>query len=82
MKEFANVTPDEIHNFHVKISSNIKKIRKAKGISQLDLALTIGLGSVTFYTNAENCKGGKHFNMEHLYKIAKALDVPLCEFLK
>ncbi|MEY4504776.1 MAG: hypothetical protein RL154_1072 [Pseudomonadota bacterium] len=75
MKEFANADSEEIANFHAKVAGNIKRIRKAKGISQLDIALSIGLGSVTFFTNAENCKKDKKFNLEHIYKIAKALEV-------
>ncbi|MCX6051185.1 MAG: hypothetical protein NTZ60_01615 [Campylobacterales bacterium] len=35
--------------------------------------------SVTFYTNAENMKQGKHFNIEHIYKIAKYLEVDVKE---
>ncbi|MCX6051075.1 MAG: helix-turn-helix transcriptional regulator [Campylobacterales bacterium] len=79
MKEFANAEVDEIARFHHKISTNIKKIRKAKGVSQLDVAQTIGMTSVTFYTNAENMKQGKHFNIEHIYKIAKYLEVDVKE---
>ncbi len=77
MNEFTNADSDEINAIHAKIAANIKRLRKERGMSQLDVALTIGLGSVTFYTNAENCKSDKHFNVEHLYKIAKALHVDI-----
>lgn len=33
----------------------------------------------TFYTNAENLKRGKHFNLEHLIRISKYLDVDIKE---
>ena len=82
MKEFANASIDEVEAFHAKIAANIKRIRKEKGMSQLDLAHTIGLGSVTFYTNAENCKNGKHFNVEHIYKIAKAFGVEVASLCR
>ncbi len=82
MNEFSNIEKEEVEIFHKKISQNIKKIRKEKNRTQLDLALTIGFNSVTFYTNAENCKKNKHFNLEHIYKISKALEVDICEFFK
>jgi transcriptional regulator with XRE-family HTH domain len=52
--------------------------RKKSNMSQLDLALEIGIKSVAFYSNCENCKYDKHFNLEHLYKIAKALKINIC----
>ena len=82
MHEFSNTSPDEIDAFHTKIASNIRRLRKEQGKSQLDIALTIGLGSVTFYTNAESCRYGKHFNVEHLYKIAKALNVDVAQLFE
>lgn len=66
----------------VAISANVKRLRKEKGVTQLDLALTIGFGAVTFFTNAENCQKDKHFNIEHIYKISKALDVDVVEFFR
>jgi transcriptional regulator with XRE-family HTH domain len=71
---------EEIEEFLLIISSNIKKIRIKKGISQFDLALTIGQKGSGFYACAENNKNGKRFNLIQLYKIAKALDVQICEF--
>jgi putative transcriptional regulator len=38
--------------------------------------------TATFYTNAENFKSGKHFNLEHLIKISKILDVPIVDFFE
>lgn len=81
MNNFANVEDDELIIFHQRVAFNVKRLRKKRGLSQLDVALTIGLNSVTFFTNAENCKNNKRFNLEHLYKIAKALDVHICELL-
>ncbi len=39
----------------------------------------MGFTTPTFYTNAENLKRGKHFNLEHLIKIANYLDVDIKE---
>ena len=73
-------TDEEIRQFHQKIATNIKKIRKEKGITQLDLALTIGHKSMSTIGKIEAGLEDKHYNIEHLYKIAKALNVDICEF--
>ena len=80
--DFSNSSKEEIEEFYNRISKNIKKIRKEKNITQLDLALDIGIKSVAFYANCENNKYDKHFNLEHIYKIAKSLEVDYCELLK
>lgn len=80
--DFSNSTIDEINDFYLNIGAKIKQIRELNNITQLDLALDIGIKSVAFYSNCENCKYGKHFNLEHLYKISKSLKVDICEFFK
>ena len=72
----------EIENFLQIISQNIKRIRLEKGISQFDLALTIGQKGSGFFACAENGTKGKRFNLIQLYKIAKALDVPISSFFE
>lgn len=79
---FSNSTQEEIDNFYNVISNNVKNHRLEKGFSQEKLALDIGIKSIAFYSNCENNKYDKHFNLEHLYKISKALNVPLEEFIK
>lgn len=79
---FSNSTQEEIDNFYKNISTNVKNLRESKNITQLDLALEIGIKSVAFYSNCENNKYGKHFNLEHLYKLSKALNVTTCDLLK
>lgn len=73
----SNTSDEEIAKPHKTISNNIKTQRLAKNISQLELALTIGMKSGAFFGNAENNTNGKHFNIEHIYKIAKALDADM-----
>ncbi len=81
MKEdYSNSNAEEIDDFYKNISNKIKKIRKKRNITQLDLALDIGIKSVAFYSNCENNKYDKHFNLEHLYKIAKTLKVDIKDF--
>ncbi|NCO01130.1 MAG: helix-turn-helix transcriptional regulator [Epsilonproteobacteria bacterium] len=73
---------NEVREFIKLVASNIKKTRQEKGISQLELALMIGQKSSAFYANAENFAKDRRFNLEHIYKIAKALDVDVSEFFK
>jgi len=56
------------------------RIRKERGMTQLDLALAIGLKSVGLISVAEIYHDKKYFNIEHLYKISHALGVNITEF--
>ena len=78
---FVEYTQKELDDFYTLIGKNVKKIRKARGISQLDMALTIGYKSASFFGKAELCKDSKHFNLEHLYKLSKALQIDIRDFL-
>jgi len=82
MEIYSQITNDEIELEYKKISSNIKKIRKEKSITQEELALAMGFTTATFYTNAENYKNSKHFNLEHIIKIAKILNIDISEIFK
>ncbi|HIP15541.1 MAG TPA: XRE family transcriptional regulator [Sulfurimonas autotrophica] len=79
--EFSNTMNEEIEVFYKRISKNVKFFRNENNITQLDLALDIGIKSVAFYSNCENNKYNKHFNLEHLYKIAKALEINICDLI-
>ena len=71
---------DEILKFYENISKRVRELRESHKISQLDMALSIEIKSAAFYSNWENNKYGKHFNLEHLYKISKILNISLNEF--
>ena len=75
-------TKDELDDFFITISSNIKRIRLEKGMSQLEVALSIGQKSSGFYANAENYAHDKKFNLEHLFKLSKLFDVEVECFFK
>ncbi len=75
-----DVSTLHIQNLYRTIGENVKRVRKEKGVSQLDLALAIGYKSVSSIAKAESLIEGKHFNIEQLFKIAKALEVPLDSF--
>lgn len=81
-KNLSNADEGEIAEFYGKIAAKVRAAREARGVSQLDLALEIGIKSVAFYSNCEANRYGKHFNLEHIYKIAKALEIDICELLK
>ncbi len=72
----------EVENIHNIISSNVIKYRKAKGYSQLQLALDIGLTGNAFIARAEKRVNNAHFNIEHLVKISKILEIQLEDLFK
>lgn len=74
------VSQSDIDIFYRTIGTNVMRIRKEKGMTQLDLALAIGLKSVGLISVAELYHNKKHFNLEHLYKIAVVLDVAVSDF--
>ena len=80
MLGFIEYTDNEIADFHRIIVNNVKRIRMHKNVTQLDLALTIGHQSVSMIGKIEAGLENKHYNVEQLYKISKALDVDICEF--
>ena len=76
------VNEEEIDLFHKNICNNVKRIRKEKEMSQLEVALSIGQKSSGFYSHIENYKHKKHFNLTHLLKLSVLFNVDVCEFLK
>ena len=65
---------DELYK---KVSQNVKKLRKAHHMSQLKFSENIGFNSVSFYCDCENNKNGKHFNLLHVVRISKYLDIDI-----
>ena len=65
----------QLELFYKKIGENVKNIRTKRGFSQLKLANAMGYDSVGHIAKAEIYKYDKKFNLEHLFKIAKILDV-------
>ncbi len=74
-----NLSTDELYQI---IGKNVAKIRKEKGLSQLDLSLQMGYKSVSIVSGAEIYYNGKHFNLAHLLKISQILDVNICDFFE
>lgn len=82
MKDLSVVSDEELSKFYKTISDNVQRLRKEKNKPQLDLVLEMGLKSTSFYSKCENVKDNHHFNLEHIYKIAVALNVDITEFFK
>jgi len=80
--KYLEFSDNQIKIYHSLIANNIRKIRKEKNITQLDLALTIGHKSMSSIGKIEAGLENKHYNVEQLYKISKALEVDICEFFK
>lgn len=79
MEIYTEIMNDEIEEKYKLISKNIKRMRLANKITQESIALSMGFTTATFYTNAENNRQGKHFNLEHIIKISKIMNIPICK---
>jgi len=77
-----DINNDNLQSFYSIISKNVIRLRKEQKISQLDLATSIGHTSATFLGKAEILAENRHFNLEHIYKIATALNIDITEFFK
>lgn len=82
MKYIDDISETYINDFHKRIGLNVKRLRKEKNLSQLDLAHKIGHKSVSIISCAEINHKNNHFNIEHLLKIAYVLEVDISEFFK
>jgi hypothetical protein len=67
---------------HRLVGGNVKRIRKEKGVSQLDLSYAMGLRSVSLVSKAEITLERKHFNLTHLDQIAAILEVDIRDFFQ
>ncbi len=78
----CSITNEKMEEIYKNIGLNVKRIRKEKSISQLELALRIGHKAVGTVSMGELYINKKHFNIEHLVKIADVLEVDVCDFFK
>jgi len=78
-KKINDLTPDELHRL---IGSNVARLRKKANLSQLALSIEMGNKSPSLISSAEIYTNKRHFNIVQLQKIAKILDVNICEFFK
>ena len=80
MKDSTSITDEKMLSIYKTIGDNVKRIRKEKNISQMQLSLAIGHKAVGTVSMGELCINNKHFNIEHLVKIADVLEVDLTDF--
>ena len=78
-EEYLNIEAKKILD---KVSKNVARIRKENNYSQLKLAVELGFKSTSYIGRAELRTNEQHFNIANLVKIAKILDVDICEFFK
>lgn len=64
------------------VSINVKKYREQKGLTQMQLALEIGMSGGAYLGRAELRKNNHHFNIKHLAKISKILNVEIKYFFE
>ncbi|WP_198305921.1 helix-turn-helix domain-containing protein [Arcobacter vandammei] len=64
------------------VSKNVKKFIEEKGLTQLQLSLEIGLNGSAYLGRAEIRKNNHHFNITHIAKISKVLDIDIREFFE
>ena len=82
MKE-CMILEDDMKKIYKQIGQNVKRLRAENGsISQLALALAIGHKAVGTVSMAEICTNNKHFNIEHIIKIANVLECEISDFFK
>ena len=74
------IKKDDNKYIYVIVGKNIKRIRKEKGLTQVQLADLIQYNEGTI-ANIEN-SSYQTFSLEFLYVISKKLNVPMIEFFK
>jgi len=71
----------EAEKFLDNISKNVERIREQKGITKLDVSRELGFMYPDHYSRMELRANGKHFNLKHIYKLSKVLDVSISEII-
>lgn len=77
--EFSDL---EIKLHYQTIGRKVQALRREKGLSQLELSYLIGFKSTSLIAGAEARYGKVKFSIEHLYKIAKVLQVKVKDFFE
>ncbi|MCD6653762.1 MAG: helix-turn-helix transcriptional regulator [Sulfurovum sp.] len=64
------------------VSKNVKKYRELRGYTQMQLALEIGMSGGAYLGRAELRKPNHHFNIKHIAKISKVLEIDIKRFFE
>jgi len=63
------------------LAKNVQQKRIKEGKTVEDISYdALGLNSTSFYSSAENLTHGKHFNVEHLFRLAEYYGCDVREF--
>ena len=69
-----------VDDYYITIGANVKRIREAKGLTQLELSHALGFTSVGLVSQAELYLKKQHFNIKHLLHIAYILECDVKDF--
>ncbi len=73
---------EDYQEFLKLVSGNVKRMRMEHGKTTEEIAIeALGHSSTAFVNQAENLKNGKHFNLKHLYLLAKYYECSVESFL-
>ena len=78
-KKINNLSTDELY---ILIGRNVARLRNEANLSQLELSLEMGNKSSSLVSAAELYANKRKFNIAQLHKIAKILNIDICEFFK
>lgn len=78
--DFMKIDKDDNKYIYVIVGKNLKRIRKSKGLTQVQLADLVNYNEGTI-ANIEN-NSYQTFSLEFIYIVSKMLKVPIEEFFK
>lgn len=78
-KKINELISDELY---ILIGKNVARLRNEANLSQLELSLEMGNKSSSIVSAAELYANKRKFNIAQLHKIAKILNIDICEFFK
>jgi transcriptional regulator with XRE-family HTH domain len=81
LKSVEDIPEEAIDDFYKRIGSNVKHLREAKGLTQLQLSQALGFKSVGLVSQAELYLKKQHFNLKHLYQIAYILECDIKDLI-
>ena len=78
-KKINELISDELY---ILIGKNVARLRNEANLSQLELSLEMGNKSSSLVSAAKLYANKRKFNIAQLHKIAKILNIDICEFFK
>lgn len=81
-----NYTDEEVEEllatYYKKIGSNVRKARKSRKITQMQLARILNFKAVSSISNSEIHYDNHHFSLSQLYKISIALNIDMKDLVE